>query len=874
MSIPKTYSPAETESRWYAYWMQHEFFRSVPDEREPFAIVIPPPNVTGVLHMGHMLNNTIQDILIRRARMQGKNACWVPGTDHASIATEAKVVQMLREKGIKKSDLTRDEFLQHAFAWKEKYGGIILEQLKKLGASCDWKRTRFTMEDSLSEAVIDAFIHLYRKGYLYRDLKMVNWDPVAKTTLSNEEVNYEEQQSTLFYVKYLLKDSDEYIPVATVRPETIMGDVAVCVHPQDERYKHLIGKTVIVPLVRREVPVIADEYVDMEFGTGALKITPAHDIHDYEIGKKYNLPIIDCFNDDGTLSEAAQVFVGVDRFEARRLAASRLAEEGLLIKTETITNKVGLSERTNAVVEPRLSMQWFVRMDELIKPALENVMNDNIRFYPERFKNLYKHWLENLRDWPISRQLWWGQRIPAWYAPDGTYAVAKTRQEAFNELSAIIPNLKPDDLRQDEDVVDTWFSSWLWPISVFDGFKDPNNPDIRYYYPTTVLVTGWDIIFFWVARMIIAGYEFRGEKPFHKVYFTGMVRDKLRRKMSKSLGNSPDTLELLAQYGADGVRFGVMSASAAGNDLLYDDKQPEQGRNFCNKMWNALRLVKGWEVAEGNDTGNQAVLDWMNARLHQAITELDKLFDEFRLSEALMLLYKLIWDEFCSWYLELIKPEYGKPIDQHTYQFTIGVFDTLMRLLHPFMPFITEEIWQHLAARKEGESICVASYPVAEAGAVNSQLLQQANLAFEMITAIREIRAKAGKKNTETVDVYYEDDGEAVFAPFANKIKKLARVNRLEPKQHELKGAKTFIVGGCKFYVWTGEATNTDEERARLEKELEYVRGFLASVEKKLSNERFVSSAPPAVVEGERRKKADALHRIQLLEETLRALSG
>jgi valyl-tRNA synthetase len=861
--LTKTYEPNSIEDKRYAYWTKHNFFHSEPDDREPFTIVIPPPNVTGVLHMGHMLNNTIQDILIRRARMQGKNACWVPGTDHASIATEAKVVQMLREKGIKKSDITRDEFLKHAFEWKDKYGGIILEQLKKLGASCDWERTRFTMEPELSDAVLDSFIHLYNKGFIYRDLKMVNWDPSAKTTLSNEEVIYNEEKNTIYYVKYMLKGSDtDYIAVATVRPETIMGDVAVCVNPKDERYQHLIGKTVIVPLVNREVPVIADEYVDIEFGTGALKITPAHDINDYEIGKKHNLTVIDCFNEDGTVSEAAQVFVGMDRFAARKKAGEQLATDGVLIKSEEIVNKVGRSERTNAVVEPRLSLQWFVRMEKLVGPALENVLNGNIQFYPDRYQNLYKHWLENIRDWPISRQLWWGQQIPAWYNNETgeLVAVAKTKEEAIAKAGT-------DNIRQDTDVVDTWFSSWLWPISVFNGFKDPNNKDIQYYYPTSVLVTGWDIIFFWVARMIFAGYEFKNEKPFEKVYFTGMVRDKLRRKMSKSLGNSPDTLKLIADYGADGVRFGVMSAAAAGNDLLFDDKQPEQGRNFCNKIWNALRLVKGWEVQEGSNEQNKVAIEWMESRIHQTIKDIETGFDDFRLSEVLMTLYKLVWDDFCSWYLELIKPDYQKPIDSYTYNKTIEIFDVLMRLLHPFMPFITEEIWQILKDRKEGESICLAPYPKAEA--INETLIEEAKMAFDIITNIREIRARAGKKNTETVDAFYSGKDAISFTRFADRIVKLGRLDKLQATDNDVAGAKSFIVKGYNFFVITGEVANSGEERDKLLKELEYTKGFLASIDKKLSNEKFVSSAPAQVLENEKKKREDAVKKIAILEQSL-----
>lgn len=868
MELEKTYNPAAVEEKWYEFWIKNNFFHSEPDEREPFTIVIPPPNVTGVLHMGHMLNNTIQDILIRKARMEGKNACWVPGTDHASIATEAKVVQMLREKGIKKSDISREEFLTHAFAWKDKYGGIILEQLKKLGASCDWERTRFTMEETLSDAVADAFIQLYNKGYLYRDLKMVNWDPAAKTTLSNEEVLYEEQQASLYFIKYKFKNSEEFLPVATVRPETIMGDVAVCVNPNDERYKHLVGKTVIVPFVNREVPVIADEYVEIEFGTGALKITPAHDINDYEIGKKFNLQIIDCFNEDGTVSEAAQAFVGEERFKARKLAIAQLEADGLLIKTEIITNKIGLSERTRAVVEPRLSLQWFVRMEELVKPALENVMNDNIQFFPDRFKNLYKHWLENFRDWPISRQLWWGQRIPAWYDENGNLAaVAKTKEAALAQLKE--KGLANVSIRQDEDVVDTWFSSWLWPISVFNGFENPKNNEIEYYYPTSVLVTGWDIIFFWVARMIFAGYEFRNEKPFKQVYFTGMVRDKQRRKMSKSLGNSPDTLELLAKFGADGVRFGVMSAAAAGNDLLYDDKQPEQGRNFCNKMWNALRLLKGWEVKEGKNTENEIVINWFEAKLNQTIFDLENSFQEFRLSEALMNLYKLLWNDFCSWYLELIKPEFGTPIDKYTYEKTISFYDTLMSLLHPFMPFITEEIWQNLSVRNEKESLCVSKFPKVNNAAKNIQLLNEAELAFEIISNIRDIRTKAGMKNAATAKCYFNGSDEMNFNGFAASICKLCKLEKFEKSTEDLKALKSFVLKGYKFFVDTGTATDTAAEREKLLKELEYAKGFLASVDKKLSNERFVSSAPANVLENERKKREDALLKIKLLEESL-----
>lgn len=867
MELPKIYEPKEVENNWYQYWLKHDHFHSEPDEREPFTIVIPPPNVTGVLHMGHMLNNTIQDILVRRARMQGKNACWVPGTDHASIATEAKVVQMLREKGIKKSDLSRDEFLKYAWEWKEKYGGIILEQLKKLGASCDWKRTRFTMEDKLSDAVIYVFVDLYKKGLIYRGLRMINWDPSAKTTLSNEEVLYDEEKSNLYFVKYMIKGTDEHLPVATVRPETIMGDVAVCVNPNDERYKHLIGKTVIVPLVNREVPVIADEYVDIEFGTGALKITPAHDVNDYEIGKKHNLPVIDCFNEDGTISEAAQVFVGLDRFKARKLAAEQLQNDGVLIKTQEYMNKVGRSERTNAVVEPRLSMQWFVDMKKFFQKnpqVLDEVMSDGITFYPPKFKNAYKHWIDNVRDWCISRQLWWGQRIPAWYDEQGELVgVAITEAELMKQK----PELKGKKLKQEEDVLDTWFSSWLWPISVFDGFEDPNNKDINYYYPTNDLVTAPEIMFFWVMRMIMAGYEWRGEKPFKNVYYTGIVRDKLRRKMSKSLGNSPEPLELIEKYGADGVRLGMLLCSPAGNDILFDEKLCEQGRNFSNKLWNALRLIKGWEITPRENADNKVAIEWLENKLSKTIEELNSSFDSFRLSEALMTVYKFIWDDFCSWYLELIKPDYQKPIDAYTYQKTVSIFEKLLQILHPFMPFITEEIWHKLGDRKEGESINRTAYPKAEA--INESIIKQAEFAIEVITNIREVRARANKKNTETVDVYYTSSGTESFGLFDNKIIKLARVGAFEATTEEKQGMKTFIIRGYKFYVFTGEVANAGEERKKLQEELDYAKGFLASVEKKLSNEKFVSSAPAAVIEGEKKKKEDALKKIAILEQSL-----
>lgn len=869
------YTPQDKEDKWYKYWMDNKFFRSVPDEREPYTIVIPPPNVTGVLHMGHMLNNTIQDILIRKARMQGKNACWVPGTDHASIATEAKVVQMLRERGIKKADISREEFLKYAFEWKDKYGGIILEQLKKLGASCDWDRTRFTMEDSLSDAVLDSFIDLYNQGLVYRDLKMINWDPEAKTVLSNEEVLHSEENSKLYYIKYMLKDSDAFLTVATVRPETIMGDVAIAVNPKDERYQSLIGKTVIVPFVNREVKIIADDYVDLEFGTGCLKVTPAHDVNDYEIGKRHNLEVIDCFNEDGTISEAGICFVGLDRFKARKEAVKELEEKGLLVKTEDIQNKVGRSERTNAVIEPRLSLQWFVDMKKFFAKnpqVLDDVMQDDIKFYPPKFKNSYKNWIDNIRDWCISRQLWWGQRIPAWYDEKGTLvAVCKTREEALAKAKGTNPSITAEQLRQEEDVLDTWFSSWLWPISVFDGFKDKENADIKYYYPTNDLVTAPEIMFFWVMRMIMAGYEWRGEKPFKNVYYTGIVRDKLRRKMSKSLGNSPNPLDLIAQYGADGVRMGMMLCSPAGNDILFDEKQCEQGRNFSNKLWNALRLIKGWETTDVAQPKVNAVAgQWFEARFNQTVIDIENCFADFRISEALMTLYKLIWDDFCSWYLEMIKPEYQQPIDQTTLNQSIDFFERLMQLLHPFMPFITEEIWHTVRERGEKESICISAYPVLKPlSAQQEQLIEESQLAFEIVTAIREIRAKAQKKNHETVDCFYKSEGQIAFGLFSDTIAKLAKLNAFGALTDAQSGfSRSMVVRGYEFLVFTGEVEKA-QDNEQLLKDLEYTKGFLESVEKKLANEKFVTNAKPEVLANEQKKRDDAIAKIKAISESL-----
>lgn len=869
MEISKTYDPASIEKKWYAHWLANRYFHSKPDNREPFTIVIPPPNVTGVLHMGHVLNNTIQDVLIRRARMQGKNACWVPGTDHASIATEAKVVKMLREQGIKKSSLSREDFLKHAWEWKEKYGGIILQQLKELGCSCDWDRTRFTMDDLYYDDVIDTFIDLYNKGYIYRGLRMVNWDPEARTALSNEEVIYQDVTSRLHYVKYQIKGDNVYLTVATTRPETILGDTAICVHPDDERYKEFIGKTVLVPLIKREIPVIADTYVDMEFGTGALKITPAHDPNDYEIGLRYNLPVIDIMNEDGTLSEKAEILIGEDRMVARKKMVAMLEEEGYLVKIEELKNSVGFSERTNAMIEPRLSMQWFISMKEISKPALEHVMNGDINLHPEKFINTYRHWMENVKDWCISRQLWWGQRIPAWYNASGEFVVAKTEAEARAIFTS--KGMSLDGFRQDEDVLDTWASSWLWPISVFNGMKDPKSADIEYYYPTQVLVTAPEILFFWVARMIIAGYEYRNEKPFSDVYLTGIVRDKLRRKMSKSLGNSPDPLDLIAQYGADAIRMGILLCSPAGNDIIYDDKLIEQGRNFNNKLWNVLRLIKGWEVTETSQTKNEAAIQWFDSKLNDTINTINDHFEQFRISDALMCLYNFIWDDFCSWYLEFIKPEFGQPIDSITYEKTIDFFEGCLKLLHPYMPFITEEIWHLLRDRKAGDDIVITQ--LNDAGNINNNILASGNEAKELISRIRDIRAKNNVSPKVAASLYAEGDITSMQA-FRAVIMKMANLEVFESVSGDVKNAVTFLVGTQKFFVVVQMEINIEEERKKLEEQIAYQKGFLLSVDKKLSNEKFVGSAPAAVVDLERRKKADAEEKIRILEESLRNLGN
>ncbi|MFO7655987.1 MAG: valine--tRNA ligase [Bacteroidales bacterium] len=872
MNIPSKYNPAETEDKWYKFWMENRLFHSEPDLRKPYTIVIPPPNVTGVLHMGHMLNNTIQDILIRRARMLGMNALWVPGTDHASIATEARVVAKLKSEGIEKKNLSREEFLKHAWEWTHKHGGIILEQLKKLGASCDWERTKFTMDDDMSESVIKVFVDLYRKGLIYRGVRMVNWDPQAQTAVSDEEVIYREVKSKLYYVKYKIEGEDGYVTIATTRPETILGDTAVCVNPDDERYRGLKGKKVYVPLVNRLVPIIEDEYVDKEFGTGCLKITPAHDVNDYEIGIRHNLESIDIFNDNGTMSEKARLFVGVDRFKARELAVKKLEEEGLLDKIEDYVNKVGYSERTDAVIEPKLSMQWFLKMKEISKPALDNVMNDNISLIPAKFKNTYKHWMENVKDWCLSRQLWWGHRIPAYYIGDSNdFVVAGNFEEALKLAQEKTgKNLKENDLRQDEDVLDTWFSSWLWPVSVFDGIRNPKNKDILYYYPTSDLITAPEILFFWVARMIIAGYEYMGDKPFKNVYLTGLVRDSKRRKMSKSLGNSPDPIELIKKYSADGVRIGMLLCSPAGNDLLFEESLPEQGRNFANKIWNAFRLVKSWNTdaaAAQPDHSLQAVT-WFYEKLKQGISEIDNCFTQYRLSDALMVVYKLFWDDFSSVYLEIVKPEQGKPIDKATYRASIDIFENLLKLLHPFMPFITEEIWHLLKERPEKESIMMTRMPAEKL--YDKEIINLFDNAREIIGFIRNIRAENKIPNKEMLELSINASG--YRSNFDAVVSRLGHLSSITMIDHKPEGVVTFINKTGEFYLSLGELVNQEEEIRKLEAELVYTSGFLESVMKKLGNESFVSNAPAKVVEIEQTKKTDAENKIKAIEERLKML--
>jgi len=873
MNIPSKYNPAEVEEKWYKYWLEKKYFESKPDNRKPYVIVMPPPNVTGVLHMGHMLNNTIQDILIRRARMKGFNALWVPGIDHASIATEARVVAHLKSKGINKSDLTREEFLKYAWEWKEKHGGIILEQLKKLGTSCDWSRTKFTMDDDMSESVIKVFVKLYRKGLIYRGIRMVNWDPQAKTAISDEEVIYQEVKSKLYYVKYKIEGEGNYVTIATTRPETILGDTAICVNPEDERYKHLKNKKVYVPLINRLIPIIEDSYVDPEFGTGVLKITPAHDVNDYEIGLRHNLDIIDIFNEDGTLNEKAELFVGYDRFEARRLVVEKLKELGLLEKEEDYINKVGFSERTNVPIEPRLSKQWFLKMKELAQPALENVLNDNIRLIPSKFKNIYRHWMENVKDWCISRQLWWGHRIPAYYIKDSEdYVVAENIEEALYLAKEKTGDnsLTINDLHQDDDVLDTWFSSWLWPISVFDGIRNPENPDIKYYYPTDDLVTAPEILFFWVARMIIAGYEFMGEKPFKTVYLTGIVRDNQRRKMSKSLGNSPDPLDLIEKYSADGVRVGMLLCSPAGNDLLFDESLPEQGRNFTNKIWNALRLIKSWNVNEDLQQHDYAKVSikWFENRLNKAIEENESLFEQYRISDALMNLYRLFWEDFASWYLEIIKPESKKEIDRETYDFTIMFFEKLLKLLHPFMPFITEEIWHLLKERGENESIMIQRLP--DYKEYDNEIIEKFEIVKEIISFIRNTRQKYSISNSDKIELLLRGKNfiELLF-PVLYKQGNLSRISYIENKPDN---AVSLILPEIEFYLKFDSYIDKNEEIKKLEKELEYMKGFLESVLKKLNNKNFIDKAAPEIVERELKKKLDAENKIKLLEDQLRTL--
>ena len=873
MDIPSRYEPGKAESKWYDYWMKHGYFRSTPDNREPYTIVIPPPNVTGVLHMGHMLNNTIQDVLIRRARMLGKNACWVPGTDHASIATEAKVVAKLKSEGIEKHDLSRDEYLKHAWDWTNKHGGIILEQLKKLGASCDWDRTLFTMDKERYESVIKVFVDLFNKGLIYRGVRMVNWDPQARTAVSDEEVLYTEEQSKLYYVRYKIVGWNDYITVATTRPETILGDTAVCANPNDSRYAHLKGKKVIVPMANREVPFIFDEYVDMEFGTGCLKITPAHDINDYEIGQRHNLESIDIFNDDGTISPRAGMFAGIDRFKAKDLAEKELKRTGNLIKVVPYNNKIGRSERTHAIIEPKLSMQWFLKMKELSQPALDAVMNGEVHLHPAKFKNLYRHWMENVHDWCISRQLWWGHRIPAWHYNSNEYVVAENLNDALILARTKSGNKKlgESDLRQDEDVLDTWFSSWLWPITSFDGINKPDNPDLKYYYPTNDLITAPEILFFWVARMIMAGFEYQGKKPFSNVYLTGLVRDQQRRKMSKSLGNSPEPLDLIEKYGADGVRVGMLLCSPAGNDLLYDDSLPEQGRNFANKIWNAFRLVKGWKVDPDIDQPESSIIaaKWMEGMIKKVTAEVDSKFRRFRISEALMLVYKLFWDEFSGWYLEIIKPEYEKPVDKVTYDTTINFLDKLVRLIHPFMPFITEEIWQLISERKEGESIMISRMP--ESKKYNKDLVAGFEIMKEIISAVRTVRKDKEVPLKEKLELFVRT-GESFNDEFLPVLIKMCSLTDVKFVTSKKEGAASFMIGTTEFYIPLGDRLDIEGELTKIQGELDYYRGFLDSVMKKLDNERFVSNAPANVIELERKKKSDAESKIKSLEERLKEL--
>lgn len=876
MSIAKTYSPREAEDKWYQYWLDKAFFKSVPDEREPYTIVMPPPNVTGVLHMGHMLNNTIQDVLIRRARMQGKNACWVPGTDHASIATEAKVVAMLKERGIQKKDISREEFLSYAWEWKEKYGGIILDQLKKLGASCDWDRTRFTLDPDLSDAVIDTFIRLFEKGYIYRGIRMINWDPQGKTAVSDEEVIRKEVNQKLYYIRYEVVGNDnqdqQYIIIATTRPETIMADTGVCINPNDERYHWLKGRQVRVPLIGREIPVIEDEYVEMDFGTGCLKVTPAHDLNDYELGQKHKLSVIDILNDDGSLNEKAEILIGEDRFAARKKIARLLEEAGQLEKTEDYRSQVGFSERTDAAIEPRLSMQWFCRMDELAKPALNDVLNGEVKLIPSKFVATYRHWIENIKDWNISRQLWWGHRIPAWYNATGDYVVAKTEAEAFTLFEQ--QGKSSEGIHQDEDVLDTWFSSALWPISVFDGLKNPDGADINYYYPTNDLVTAPEILFFWVFRMIVSGHEYRGEAPFKNVYLTGIVRDKLGRKMSKSLGNSPDPIQLMEQYGTDGVRVGMLLSSPAGNDLMFDEAYCEQGRNFANKIWNAFRLVKGWESSELEiPAASEKAIAWFDHRFQEALTEIEQYFAQYRLSDALMAVYKLVWDDFCSWYLEMVKPAYQQPISAAVLSTTKTFFERLLSLVHPFMPFLTEELWHDelFVARGELDCCIVSAYPVA--GSFEAGVTQDFQAVKQVVSEMRNLRNTKQLSPKEVLSLSIRaKSSESIFGSYQEVIQKLANVGEISWVEEKVNGAASFIVGTEEFYVPLENLIDPEAEKAKIEQELTYLQGFLKSVNAKLSNERFVQNAKAEIVENERNKKADAEAKMAMLNERLKGL--
>ncbi|MCP4975621.1 MAG: valine--tRNA ligase [Maribacter sp.] len=876
MDIPSKYEPQKVENRWYDYWMKHNYFHSSPDSREPYSIVIPPPNVTGILHMGHMLNNTIQDVLIRKARLMGKNACWVPGTDHASIATEAKVVAKLKEEGLDKSDLSREEFLRHAWDWTHEYGGVILEQLKKLGCSCDWDRTAFTMDDNMSTSVIKVFVDLFNKGMIYRGYRMVNWDPLAQTTLSDEEVVYEEKQGLLYYLSYAIEGSDEKVTIATTRPETILGDTAICINPNDERYAHLKGKRAIVPICNRIIPIIQDEYVDIEFGTGCLKVTPAHDVNDKALGEKHNLETVDIFNADATLNSFGLHYEGKDRFVARKEINKELEEKGFLLKTENYINKVGTSERTKAVIEPRLSEQWFLKMEELVKPAIKAVLDtDDINFFPKKFENTYRHWMENIRDWNISRQLWWGQQIPAYYYGDGQddMVVAESIEEALEmaKIKSNNPKLKIESLKQDEDVVDTWFSSWLWPMTVFNGILEPDNEDINYYYPTNDLVTAPDIIFFWVARMIIAGYEYRNEKPFDNVYFTGIVRDKQRRKMSKSLGNSPDALKLIENYGADGVRVGLLLSSAAGNDLLFDEDLCQQGKNFANKIWNGFRLVEGWEVADlPQPEASKLGIAWYKAKFNQTLTEIEDHFCKYRISDTLMAIYKLVWDDYSSWLLEIVKPAYQQPIDKTTFDEVIAIFEGNLKLLHPFMPFLTEEVWQHIVQRTPEEALVIAKWPIIEK--VNSSLIKEFEFATGVISGVRTIRKEKNIPMKESLELSVLNI-EKNAKDWDVVIKKLTNVSSISYVETAVEGALTFRVKSNEYFIPISGAVDIEAERKKIKEELKYTKGFLQSVQKKLSNERFVNNAPEQVITIERKKQADAEAKIETLEKSLLSLS-